>query len=288
MSTLIRGTPRFSEFRTGQCADPWHPDAGDCMRSTSRHFRAFTLVELLVVIGIIALLISVLLPSLAKAREQAASVKCLSNLRQLAQSTFAYIAENRGVYPIAYWDYNDGFATQWDFIIKTESGKKTYRPGVLFGQRGGTEVVLCPRYEPSKADGDDYTGYNYNTSYLGGRKLGTELYPSAKHGQARNPAQTAMFGDAGFGITTNRYMRAPFKSEHDRSEYIVLAAGGQSFRHRGATNVSYVDGHAETVNIRSEDRLPRTGPWASDPTLRIIAGKSNGFLSQDNSAYDLK
>ena len=74
------------------------------MQTSKLKRRGFTLVELLVVIGIIALLISILLPALSKARKQANTVKCLANMKQFGTAIVMYTNEWKGVMPYSGWN----------------------------------------------------------------------------------------------------------------------------------------------------------------------------------------
>jgi prepilin-type N-terminal cleavage/methylation domain-containing protein/prepilin-type processing-associated H-X9-DG protein len=120
------------------------------MRQRS-HSSGFTLVELLVVIGIIAVLISILLPTLARARAAANTVKCAANLRAIGQGIAIYVANNRGTLPNAY--IYDGMTiingTQLPAAATSGYVHWSYH---LYGSAGGTraiapEAFACPELD---------------------------------------------------------------------------------------------------------------------------------------------
>lgn len=108
--------------------------------------NGFTLIELLVVVAIIALLISILLPSLGSARKQARAVKCAANLRDVGIAFGTYLGESRGVYPPAYV-YPDDDEGGWSPATQTTAHPYGYSHWSWFlYNRGAVKESLftCP------------------------------------------------------------------------------------------------------------------------------------------------
>src|SRR5258706_4589307 len=122
----------------------------------NRRTRGFTLVELLVVIGIIALLIAILLPALSRARESANRTACLSNLRQLGLAFLSYTNENKERFPRPAI----GNPTTEDWIF-WQPGRKLEESRII-PYLGGTfklKIFRCP----SDAEFDQhYNGYKFS------------------------------------------------------------------------------------------------------------------------------
>ena len=253
--------------------------------------RAFTLVELLVVLGIIAAMVALLLPAVGRAREQARSIACLSNLRQMATAAFAFAAGNDRRFPPAHYSAvtpTTVTAYGWDFTRtrpRAAGSAWTVKPGLLWAGAGGEgsgAVQQCPSFDgASMSAGDPFTGYNYNTSYVGhgeNESAGGRLPVPARVSDVQRPAECALFGDGGWASGANKYMRAPFPNPGD-ALFSGRYAGTQAFRHLGRTNVAFADGRAESVGQRFTNTVPLEMGKVAEGT---------GFLSADNSMYDLE
>lgn len=272
--------------------------------------RGFTLVELIVVVGIIAFAVMALVPTLSAVRERALSAQCKSNLHQLAVACMNYsmnegflpwgsispkdhqrnYCKNEGyelVYPrenparhgVEHWGEYSSFC--WDFIRKVE--ESGWRCGEMFGKIAAESVFSCPKCDAKSDnwDGNHITGYNYNVCYLGyvENDAGKRHYPTA-WSAIKNPAAVVVFGDGGYAGGPNKFMRAPFQDKaYDGSSSGLRKAGTQAFRHGLGKwrhcNMAFLDGHVE--EFRNPYKAGGKPGWVDEDTHSAFISSGNGI-----------
>ena len=223
---------------------------------------AFTLVELLVVIGIIALLISILLPTLSKAQKQARSVVCESNLRVLGQAMMTYLVDNKGQgwFGSFYTPTPPGppagsqlEQNVWFTLQETVGTGFTFdnTKGYLTPYYKDPRLLDCPElldeHNLSAYAGEPTTGYDYNyivnNDCQGNIFAGTPaVYP--KFAKMDKPAQTVALYD---GLSVNPPLVTLSYYGYPPAFYGVINIPSFHGLHSGHMgNVLWYDGHVTT------------------------------------------
>ena len=233
-------------------------------KSSGIRKKSFSLVELLIVISIIAILASLLLPALNKAREKARDILCSGNLKQLSSYMFLYVEQNNDVIPAAN-NNAEAPSGKWQDMLYglTAPGEKFIDQYYLLKINSTTwypknKVFACPASGPcniavsSRHYGINNSGFLYEdgrASSFGFASFHTGAY-SMKLGRIKSPSRRAALFDI------DRWGSWPSPCANS---YSMLYRSGDSgvavWRHRDGNglNVNFADGHME---MRRKDSIP--------------------------------
>ncbi len=225
-----------------------------CAGGKTAFLRGFTLIELLVVISIIAVLMSIMIPALTRARQAAQKTICLSNMRQIGIATRCYLDDTDGRLPPSTCHIKDDrWQEYWLYVLSRYSGS-----GVIFrcpADRSKLEFVNWQDVDVMPTDKQRWSSLGYNTQ-LDIVDIGGKANKYNKVLNIRQPAECIWISETPQEWTD-------FDHIHPEAWFNVELAQRQidHVRHSGKANYMFVDGSAAWMEIEETLKWPDRCLW---------------------------